>query len=117
MRREDRKPKHAAQRRGAPAAAFFVLLAILTVVAFILPLRPTRSYSEKRALTPFPEFSAAALFSGDYFDGISAWFSDTFPGREAWLRADAVVAQLHGFSDVTISTPAARNRSSGLIPG
>ena len=46
MKREDRKPKHAAKRRPAPAAAFFVLLAVLTVVAFILPLRPTRSYSE-----------------------------------------------------------------------
>jgi hypothetical protein len=26
------------------------------------------------------------LLSGEYFDGISAWFSDTFPGRETWLN-------------------------------
>ena len=75
---------------------------MLTVAAFIIPLRPTRSYSEKRNLTPFPRFSAAALTSGEYFDGISAWFSDTFPGRETWLRVNAAVEQLHGVSDVTI---------------
>jgi len=102
MRRRNEKPKHAAKRPSAAAIPFFVLLALLTVAAFIIPLRPTKSYSEKRSLTPFPAFSAAALRSGDYFDGISAWFSDTFPGRETWLRANAAVEQLHGISDVTI---------------
>ena len=96
------KPKHAAKRKGMPAAAFFIVLAVLTVTAFIIPLRPTRSYSEKRALTPFPEFSGAALVSGEYFDGITAWFSDTFPGRETWLRVNATVEQLHGISDVAV---------------
>ena len=61
MRRHDEQPKHVKKRAGAPAVVFFLLLAVLTVVAFILPLRPTRSYSEKRELTRFPEFSAAAL--------------------------------------------------------
>ena len=101
LHEQKQKPQHAAKRRGRPAAVFFVLLAVLTVVAFLIPLRPTRSYSEKRSLTPFPAFSFVALASGDYFDGIGAWFSDTFPGREAWLRAAAVEEQLHGISDVT----------------
>ena len=90
------------KKRGRPALPFFLVLAALTVVAFIIPLRPTRSYTEKRELTKFPEFSAAALVSGEYFDGISAWFSDTFPGREVWLSANAKTEQLHGLSDVTI---------------
>ena len=102
LRNEKQRPQHAAKRKGTPAAIFFGLLAVLTVAAFIIPLRPTRSYSEKRNLTPFPRFSAAALTSGEYFDGISAWFSDTFPGRETWLRVNAAVEQLHGVSDVTI---------------
>ena len=59
------KPKHAKSRPGAAAALFFIVLAVLTVTAFIIPLRPTRSYSEKRSLTPFPEFSGAALASGN----------------------------------------------------
>ena len=104
MRKREKKqrPQHAARRVGAVVIPFFVVLALLTVAAFILPLRPTRSYSEKRNLTPFPTFSVSALLSGDYFDGISAWFSDTFPGRESWLRANAAAEQLHGVSDVTI---------------
>ena len=100
------EPKHLKKSKDKSGSGlvipFFVLMAVLTVVAFIIPLRPIRSYTEKRDLEKFPEFSAKALVSGDYFDGISTWFSDTFPGRETWLSANAKVEQLHGISDVTI---------------
>ena len=87
---------------GGYTVPFFVALAVLTVVAFIIPLRPTQSYSEKRSLAQFPEFSTEALLSGDYFDDITLWFSDTFPGRESWLQLSASVQELHGKSDITI---------------
>ena len=90
------------KKRRFRVLPFFLVLAVLTVIAFVIPLRPTRSYTEKRELTAFPDFSAAALRSGDYFDGITAWFADTFPGRETWLSANAKLEQLHGLSDVTI---------------
>ena len=67
------------------AAPFFAVLAMLTVISFILPLRPSESLVEKRRLAQFPAFSADALWSGDYFDDISLWFSDTFPGRDLYL--------------------------------
>ena len=78
------------------AAPFFVVLAVLTVVSFILPLRPTRSQTEKRALTEFPAYSQEALLEGSWFDGINTWFSDTFPGREHWLSLSYRVEELHG---------------------
>ena len=81
---------------------FFAVMAVLTVVAFIIPLRPTQSYSEKRNLAQFPDFSTQALISGDYFDDISTWFSDTFPGREGWISLAGTVESLHGINDVTI---------------
>ena len=84
------------------AAPFFVVLIILTIVAFIIPLRPTLSYSEKRSLAEFPEFSLEALTSGSYFDDISIWFSDTFPGRETWIEGSVLMQSLHGYSNVTI---------------
>lgn len=84
------------------ALPFFAAMAVLTVVAFIIPLRPTQSFSEKRNLAEFPEFSAEALVSGSYFDDINTWFSDTFPGRESWLQLSSAVSQLHGWSDVVI---------------
>lgn len=81
---------------------FFVLMVALTVVAFIIPLRPTQSYGEKRNLAAFPEFSTEALLSGTYFDGITLWFADTFPGRDKWLEVSASVEELHGISDITL---------------
>lgn len=105
MKRQDQGQENREQgsrggvRRALP---FLLVLAVLTVVAFILPLRPDRSYAEKRELAKFPAFSLEALLSGDYFDGISAWFSDTFPGREGWITANARLEQAHGISDVTV---------------
>ena len=81
---------------------FFWVLAILTVVSFIIPLRPTQSFSEKRNLAEFPEFSLEALADGSYFDGITLWFSDTFPGRENWISLSTGIAGLHGHSEITI---------------
>ena len=89
-------------KRAWYVLSFFAALAVLTVVAFIIPLRPTQSYAEKRSLARFPEFSVEALVSGSYFDDITTWFSDTFPGREGWLEAASRVEELHGVSDVYI---------------
>ena len=84
------------------AVPFFVALFVLTIVSFIIPLRPTRSMNEKRDLAKFPEFTWEALVSGDYFDDITLWFSDTFPGRDTWIGANAAVQTLHGVQDVVI---------------
>lgn len=84
------------------AVPFFLVLAVLTVVSFMIPLRPTQSYSEKRNLAEFPEFSMEALASGSYFDDISLWFSDTFPGRESWIAFSRKLQSYHGRSEVLI---------------
>lgn len=101
-KKHDKKRDNSRLPRGL-ALPFLTVLAVLTVVAFILPLRPARSYSEKRELASFPAFSVRALLSGDWFDGIGLWFSDTFPGRESWLSAAAAVEQLHGAGAVTVN--------------
>ena len=81
---------------------FFALMAVLTIVSFIPSLRPAVSESEKRELAKFPEFSVEALISGDYFDGITLWFSDTFPGRESWIAASQYTSSFHGYSEIAI---------------
>lgn len=81
---------------------FFWVLAILTIVSFIIPLRPTQSFSEKRNLAEFPEFSLEALADGSYFGDITLWFSDTFPGRESWISLSTGLTTLHGHSEITI---------------
>lgn len=87
------------------ALPFFLVLALLTAVSLIIPLRPTFSYSEKRELTKFPAFSVEALLSGDYFDDITLWYSDTFPGREQWLDVSQSMASMHGYSKIAIAGP------------
>ena len=99
----DKKQENPKRRiSGWYALPFFVVLAVLTVASMILPLRPTVSYMEKRELAKFPEFSLEALVSGSYFDDISLWFSDTFPGREEWLDLANATASLRGYSRVSI---------------
>ncbi len=97
-----RKKEKPQEPRACYAAPFFAVLALLTVVSFIIPLRPTRSNIEKRNLALFPEFSVEALLSGDYFDDITLWFSDTFPGRETWLSVATNMEALYGYSEISI---------------
>lgn len=82
---------------------FFLVLGGLTVASFVISLRPTVSYAEKRELAKFPEFSLSALADGSYFGDISTWFSDTFPGRESWLELADHVSSLHGYSTISFS--------------
>ena len=89
-----------ALRRSMP---FYAALAALTVFAWILPLRPSYSLLEKRELEKFPEFSTEALLSGDWFDGINLWFSDTFPGREGWVNMQNRFSELYGNRSIVFS--------------
>ena len=97
-----RKEKKPSRPGWGYAVPFFVVLGILTVVSFLIPLRPERSYSEKRELAKFPEFSFSALADGSYFDDITLWFSDTFPGRETWITLANLDDALYGHSEITI---------------
>lgn len=81
---------------------FFVVLAAVTIFAWILPLRPTVSVQEKRKLEPFPEFSRTALADGSYYKRIGLWFSDTFPARDRWIGVSQSLEELYGRSDVVI---------------
>lgn len=100
---EDLKHKKSKHEPSAwYAVPFFLVLTVITVISFIIPLRPTRSNSEKRDLAKFPEFTIEALTSGSYFDDITLWFSDTFPGREDWLTIASYSDSLYGYSEIMI---------------
>ncbi|MBR6113764.1 MAG: hypothetical protein IKQ10_01140 [Oscillospiraceae bacterium] len=108
----DEKKTRAASREGlrprkrkpyiGPAALFFIALALVTALAWCLPLRPAVSQKEKRELERFPAFSLTALGDGSYFEQIGVWFSDTFPGRDLWIEAAQSIERLHGSSDIVI---------------
>ena len=98
-RREEKRKK----RRRALAAPFFTVLFALGIIALIIPLRPAESMREKRRLAQFPDFSVKTLLSGDFFDGVSTWYSDTFPGRETWLDVATALNDLHGITTNVVS--------------
>ncbi len=102
---ENKKPKFLRKKADTGfklVIPFFLALTVLTIVSFVIPLRPTQSYTEKRNLAEFPDFSVEALVSGSYFDDITDWFSDTFPGRESWISLSDYISGLHGHSEITI---------------
>ena len=107
-KKPDRKKVIRTRRIAYTAASlmFMLTLAVLFAFSFDFLHRPSFSESEKRELAHFPEFSIEALASGDYFDGINLWFSDTFPFRDTFVKASANIRKwtgvgqsIHNFSE------------------
>lgn len=96
-----RKPKPR-RKELLPSIPFFVVLALLTVAAGLLPLRPEVSEVEKRRLEEFPAFSFSDLISGSFFEGVDRWFSDTFTFRDSWIDLANRVESLHGRGSIVI---------------
>ncbi|MBR0160988.1 MAG: hypothetical protein IJQ02_06905 [Oscillospiraceae bacterium] len=98
------------------AGPFLVVLSIMTVIAFLIPLRPETSMRERRQLKAFPAFSVQTLLSGEYFDEINAWFSDTFPGRELMLEISDEMDSLHGIqsTEVALTQPSGGTDTDNL---
>ena len=82
-----------------PVIALFV---VITIIAWLIPLRPTMSQTENRNLEKFPKFGMAVLLDGSYFDDIGVWFSDTFTFREAWIDTANELQSLYGTKSVAI---------------
>lgn len=95
---------------------FFFLLMAVFVTALIIPLRPKYSENEKRELTKFPKFTLSALASGDYFDGISEWYADTFPFREKLTDINAFFSALYGKTDIQIQGDVAEGDEIPVSP-
>ncbi len=81
----------------------FIVVWIAAAILAILPVfRPSYSEVEKRDLKKFPKFSFNALVSGDYFDEISLWFSDTFPLRDGFVALNTKITNTFGINTVQV---------------
>lgn len=84
-------------------ARIVLILWIAAAVLALLPVfRPSYSEVEKRELKKFPEFSFSALISGDYFDEINLWFSDTFPMRDGFVSLNTKITNTFGINTVQV---------------
>ena len=106
-------PRSLQQRHEVELAGpFIAVLTILSVISLILPLRPETSVREKRRLREFPTFTLQSLLSGNYFDDIGLWFSDTFPGREAMLEISDCMDAMHGLNrNEVVLSPSASEKN------
>lgn len=75
---------------------FVGILLFFGLLGLIIPLRPTVSDSEKRELTKFPKPTVETFFSGEFFNGVSTWYADTFPFRESLTSANAKFKNIYG---------------------
>ncbi|MGN1136642.1 MAG: DHHW family protein [Oscillospiraceae bacterium] len=82
------------------AIVISAVVAVTAVLLAVLP-RPKTSELEKRELAPMPEFSAEALFSGEFFSGIADHFSDTVPYREQIVVLNSRIKKAMGISAPT----------------
>ena len=67
------------------------------LLSIFLP-KPTVSVMEKRTLATPPVFSVGSLLSGEYFHGWESYYADTFPARDALVKAASTLDSLKGFS-------------------
>ncbi len=82
--------------RRVKIAAFFAVLGVLAVIGLMWFLRPEISQIEKRELTEFPKFTFAGLIDGSFAQGVSEWYSDTYPLREPFILGAHALESLYG---------------------
>lgn len=103
------KPKHEKKYRTKPTkkqrlmdkiylAAVLVAFETVGLSMFILP-RSTVSENERRELATFPEFTAKSYADGEFAEGVSEWFSDTVPFRDALTEKSVRLRELSGFRE------------------
>lgn len=98
-KRRNRKKKKNYKYTKYKIYVFSAVLMLMAIIALIIPLRPKESKVEKRTLTKFPAFSVQSFLNGEFLNGISTWYADTFPFREALLTGNTRYRGLYGIQD------------------
>ncbi len=102
-------------------AVVLCLLGLGISAYLLLAPRPTYSGIENRELAKFPEFSFESYFNAEYTAGITEYFTDTAPGRDAYkniiteIRALFGIQPKEGVIDVKPPNPSDDERPDGLV--
>ena len=78
-------------------AALLAVVSLVGVVSLI-DRDATESELENRRLAEKPELTLAGLMDGSYISELETYYSDTFPGREALLKANQTLNKFYYFS-------------------
>lgn len=86
-----------------------VVIAIGALIGLLFFVRPSESELEGRELSEFPSFTVTTFLDGTYFEDVAVWYGDTYPMREAFVKADRGMKSLCGVgggAEAEISTDA-----------
>ena len=64
-------------------------------------LRPSVSQAENRELTKFPAFSMQSFVNGEFTEGVSTWYADTFPFRDVLMGVNQRMKTFYGYESNT----------------
>ncbi len=84
--------------RAMGVCLFAALMLVGSLLGFALWARPAYSQLEKRDLQPFPEFTVESFLDGSFTEGVSLWFADTYPAREALVKLSQNLQGLFGIT-------------------
>ncbi len=87
------------KRRSRFIGILFVSLWLLAAATILLPTREF-SPNENRYLAQRPEFSAEAVRTGSFQNGLSDFLSDQIPFRSGWIRVNTAVKKLMGRKEI-----------------
>lgn len=82
--------------RAIGVLAFAAIMAVGAFIGLLFFVRPKKSMTEKRELAKFPSFTITSFLDGSYFEGVSLWYSDTYPMRDKLVSADQGLKSLYG---------------------
>ncbi len=103
---------------------FYIILLVFMVTGLLLWLRPKESTLEKRKLAEFPSVTVEGLWKGDFFKGVTTWYTDTYPMRETMLGQGSSMKNLYGLhqneihGDITQTAdeiPDAGGKKAGIL--
>lgn len=83
------------------AAIYIVLLCLAFFsMSFVFNFFPRSKVSEleKRELAAFPEYTDAALFSGEFTKKVSSWYSDSEPYRDVLMQLSMTLKDMIGIA-------------------
>jgi hypothetical protein len=77
------------------------IMALGLILGLCLFMRPGVSRVENRELTPFPQITVQSFLDGDFTEGTSTWYADTFPFRDGLMSLNQKFKGLYGFESDT----------------
>lgn len=99
VRRQTGMSRRALENGFSTISVLLLVLLMAVSIGFLVFFpRSKQSLIEKRDLEPFPTFSLASYFSGEFTAGVTKWYDDTVPYRDDFKNMGNNIKGLFGIT-------------------